>query len=62
MNLFHGLSINIHLMIQIHMKTFNSEEPPEITDFTYAYLSEMNRRKKAGEPNEYFRYQIQYSN
>uniref|UniRef100_A0A1I7VX64 Cytochrome P450 2J6 n=1 Tax=Loa loa TaxID=7209 RepID=A0A1I7VX64_LOALO len=39
---------------QIHMKAFNCEESPEITDFTYAYLSEMNRRKKVGEPNEYF--------
>ncbi|EFO24453.1 cytochrome P450 family protein [Loa loa] len=40
--------------VQIHMKAFNCEESPEITDFTYAYLSEMNRRKKVGEPNEYF--------
>uniref|UniRef100_A0A0R3RJW1 Cytochrome P450 18a1 n=1 Tax=Elaeophora elaphi TaxID=1147741 RepID=A0A0R3RJW1_9BILA len=40
--------------MQIHMKTFNSDESPEITDFTYAYLSEIDRRKKAGEPNEYF--------
>ncbi|VDK87849.1 unnamed protein product [Litomosoides sigmodontis] len=40
--------------VQVHMNTFNSVELPEITDFTYAYLSEMDRRKKAGEPSEYF--------
>ncbi|KAL3994484.1 Cytochrome P450 family protein [Acanthocheilonema viteae] len=40
--------------VQEHVKIFNSEEPPEITDFTYAYLSEIDRRKKAGEPTEYF--------
>ncbi|KAM3719359.1 Cytochrome P450 2D3 [Dirofilaria immitis] len=40
--------------VQTHMKIFNCQEFPDITDFTYAYLSEINRRKRAGEPNEYF--------
>ncbi|VDK63074.1 unnamed protein product [Onchocerca ochengi] len=44
--------------VQKHIKTFNCDESPEITDFTYAYLSEINRREKAGEPNEYFRYKL----
>ncbi|MCP9261732.1 hypothetical protein DINM_005064 [Dirofilaria immitis] len=31
--------------VQTHMKIFNCQEFPDITDFTYAYLSEINRRK-----------------
>ncbi|VDM19642.1 unnamed protein product [Wuchereria bancrofti] len=40
--------------VQVHMKAFNCEGSPEVIDFTYAYLSEINRRKRSGEPSEYF--------
>uniref|UniRef100_A0A915PIV8 Cytochrome P450 n=1 Tax=Setaria digitata TaxID=48799 RepID=A0A915PIV8_9BILA len=40
--------------VQLHIKTLNCGELRETTDFTYAYLSEMNRRKVANEPSEYF--------
>lgn len=49
-------------MIQMHKENFNCEELPEILDFTYAYLSEINRRKTTGEPVKYFRFEFENFN